>query len=271
MRACELIAPVDNCWDRFAQVLLSVFSFQSCKDTVCLPHLYYIFNQHPIYSTYRWDDWCKIEIADLVQIYGPTSMYSLKATSFLVMIQTIKELKDANRLHRIPDIKEFYCEFAQCNEKSADLGVTAEFGHHRCIGIPNDVHMSVFARANKYFKEAKQALNLKDEDSSPEITRLLEIVFDRKHWLNVNEVIGSAIMTERMSIKFNPFIDFILSLPTEKQQSEYAYDFSRTAYIGVPTILDTLLPRIEETQIVGTICPMLMTDRGRRLGKRNKS
>ena len=78
-------------------------------------------------------------------------------------------------------------------------------------------------------------------------------------------------MTERMSIKFNPFIDFILSLPTEKQQSEYAYDFSRTAYIGVPSILDTLLPRIEETQIVGTICPMLMTDRGRRLAKRNKN
>ena len=195
-------------------------------------------------------------------------MYSLKATSFLVMIQTINELKDANRLHRIPDIKEFYCEFAQCKEKSADLAVTAEFGHHLFIGIPNDVHMSVFARSNKYFKEAKQALNLKDEDSSPEITRLLEIVFDRKDWLNVNEVIGSAIMTERMSINFNPFVDFIWSLPTKEQRSEYAYDFSRTAYVGVPTILDILLPRIEETQIVGTICPVVMTARGSRLAKR---
>ena len=230
----------DACWNRLAQVLLSVFAFQGAKDNIALPHLYYIFHCDEEYSTYDFNDWADLDVDSLIQVYGPTSMYGMKAASFHVMIGTIRLLKKTYQLTSVPRNREFYMSFSQFKGKSTNLALTAEFGHHIAPGIPNDVHVTHLARGNKYFDEAKQTLNLLDVESSPDITRLLELVFDPIDYLEVNERVASVAMCETQSKNFSPFTYLIFDQP-KPQQKNYALDLQNIVYRGDSKCLEHVI------------------------------
>ena len=230
----------DACWNRLAQVLLSVFAFQGAKDNIALPHLYYIFHCDEEYSTYDFNDWADLDVDSLIQVYGPTSMYGMKAASFHVMIGTIRLLKKTYQLTSVPRNREFYMSFSQFKGKSTNLALTAEFGHHIAPGIPNDVHVTHLARGNKYFDEAKQTLNLLDVESSPDITRLLELVFDPIDYLEVNERVASVAMCETQSKNFSPFTYLVFDQP-KAHQKNYALDLQNIVYRGDSKCLEHII------------------------------
>ena len=187
---------------------------------IALPHLYYLFHYDPYFSKLTFNDWCNCNVHELIQAFGPTTMFCLKAQSFLFMIRKIKVIKEHQTLDMVPSNPHFYKIFRYVQIKSAHLLCTLVYGHNLCPGLPNDRWVTRYAIYSAPFDELDKKIPMRRHNTSPDITGLLERVYPSGLWLSLNETVGSIAMMEAVKTNYHPFTDLIIE---KYQQGDHSF------------------------------------------------
>ena len=203
-----------GCWNRLAESIISCISFQNYTDSVALPHFCYVFNLSK-YREYNFEKFCDMDVKELEQILGPTSIQVKKASSALNLLQHLKENFFKDGKGTIPSNIDYYCDHFMFEKKTSLLILLSIYGYPFVTGLVNDVHVGRLVdrlgwlipfKGKLQTASGKKVIISKDTMNSNYVTKIVELLLiDRPDLLSIiNDVIG-GIAT---SLSLKKQIDF---------------------------------------------------------------